>query len=192
MSVGNQTDNSVKVPEPASLHIRDFVSGKSARRFRQRLAALSDRPDDSMLTQKFRLDLPEGVKNAVDFQELRSLYSIIEGVEKGSLTYYLFSVILSGFRIFENASGATTFASQSAYDDAGFRQALKKATGLDLPFFVPSEIYKRLAKGVRARNGKDNRFSKEVIVAEYAKDLLAGVASEQSEKAEALLDDVGP
>lgn len=190
MSDGNQTENSVKIPEPASLHIRDFVSGRSARRYRQRLAALSDRPDDSMLTQKFRLDLPEGMKNAVGFQELRSLYSIIEGVEKGSLTYYLFSVILSGFRIFENASGATTFASQSSYDDAGFSLALKNATGLDLPAFVPSEIYKRLAKGVRARNGKDASFSKEVIVAEYARELLAGVSSEQIEDAKTLLGDV--
>lgn len=151
----------------------DLISGMTARNYRKKLAASSVRPDDSMLTLKFRLDLPADLQERIPFESFRHLYGVVEGVGKGSLIHYLFSAILSGFRIFGIAGDAQTFFTRNAFQDAEFQEAFLSATGLDLPDFIPSLIKKRLIQGVRARGGKDNQFKKEIIVREYRKSLAS-------------------
>ena len=151
--------------------LRDFISGMPARRYRKKLARLSDNPSDSMLTLKFRLDLPEGFLKRVSFDEFRQLYDTVEGTGPGSLAYLLFTLITQGFRIFPKAGGAGQFANRHAFDDRGFHAAVEKQLGIDMPEFVPSKISSRLETEVRAAKGKDNRFCKEVIVREYVRSL---------------------
>lgn len=147
----------------------NLVSGITLRTYRKNLAAQSIKPKDSMLTLKFRLDPPGGLQEAIPFDRFRDLYGVVEDVKKGSLIYYLFAIILSGFRIFPDKTLAQNFSSRKSFHDADFYEAFRNTTGLDLPRFIPSNINKRLATEVRARNGKDNSFSKEVIIHEYKK-----------------------
>ena len=110
--------------------IPDLVSGMTSRTYRKNLAAQSVRPQDSMLTLKFRLDHPEGLQDTIPFDRFRDLYGVVEDVKKGSLIHYLFSVILSGFRIFATAGDAETFSSRKSFRDTDFSEAFKTATGL--------------------------------------------------------------
>ncbi|MCG5030446.1 type V CRISPR-associated protein Cas12c [Mesosutterella sp. OilRF-GAM-744-9] len=151
--------------------LRDFVSGMTARRYRRKLAAVSSRPTNSMLTLKFRLDLPDRFAKRVPFEKYRQLYDIVEGTGPGSLTYLLFTLVTQGFRIFPKAGGADIFANRQAFDDDKFAEAVTDQIGIKLPKFVPSNISNRLVTEVRGTKGKDNRFCSEVIVREYAKSL---------------------
>ena len=84
-----------------------LISGANSRKYRQKLAALCNKPSDSMLTVKFKLDTKETLNHlgnrAPSFKDYTSLYDEIEGVNKGTLTFLLFSVVLAGFRLFSNA-----------------------------------------------------------------------------------------
>ena len=155
------------------LALRDLVSGEALRNYRHRLAGFSN-PKDSVLTTKFRLSCPESevIQANGDFDLYRSLYDVVEGVDKGSITYFLFSVILSGFRLFSAAGEASIFSTRAAYDEKRFATALKTLVGAELPGFTVEGILTRLKKAVRPTNGKDNRFVVEVIEREYCRDLL--------------------
>ena len=89
-----------------------------------------------MLTTKFKLELPAGCplrEDAATFDECRKLYDVVEGCGNGTLTGFLFSVILSGFRIFPDGKTAEIFANRSVYDEDEFRSALVEAVGAPLP-----------------------------------------------------------
>lgn len=131
-----------------------------------------------MLTTKFKLDLPAGCplrEDAATFDECRKVYDVVEGCGNGTLTGYLFAVILSGFRIFPDGKLAEIFANSSVYDENAFRIALAEAVGAPLPQFTVKALIKRLQQEVRARGGKDNRFVPEVMVKEYRNSLCGGI-----------------
>ena len=91
-----------------------LISGAKSRKYRQRLASVcSSKLNDSMLTVKFKLDTKEVVEHLgtrlPSFLDYTNLYNEIEGVNKGSFTYLLFSVILSGFRLFSNSAQSKKF-----------------------------------------------------------------------------------
>lgn len=155
------------------LALRDLVSGEALRNYRRRLAGYSN-PKDSVLTTKFRLTCPESdvMRAKGDFDLYRTLYDIVEGVDRGSIAYFLFSVILSGFRLFPTAGEAAVFATRAAYDEKAFARALKNVVGVELPGFTVEGVITRLKKDVRPTNGKDNRFVAEVIEREYGISLL--------------------
>ncbi len=172
------------------LVLRDLVSGEALRNYRHRLAGFSN-PKDSVLTTKFRLSCPESdaMRANGDFELYRSLYDVIEGVDKGSITYFLFSVILSGFRIFPTSGEASVFATRAAYDEKRFSSALKTVVGAELPNFTVEGIVTRLKKAVKSTNGKDNRFVADVIEKEYGLSLLGKKlpAEANEEKARSLV-----
>lgn len=123
-----------------------------------------------MLTTKFKLDLPAGCplrEDAATFDKCRKLYDVVEGCGNGTLTGFLFAVILSGFRIFPDGKLAEIFSNSSVYDEDAFRIALTEAVGAPLPQFTVKALIKRLQQEVRARGGKDNRFVPEVMAKEY-------------------------
>lgn len=154
-----------------ALTLCDWISGKKARQYRQTLAKYSDRPSDSMLTLKFKLEPKDGALDKLSFADFRTLYKVIEGTGSGSLTHYLFTLILSGFRTFSSATQAEVFSTKDAFKDELFKQRATEIFGGELPLFVPSKIKARLAKGVRSTGGKDNRFCAEVIAREYRNEL---------------------
>lgn len=157
------------------LKLRDLPSGQVLKNFRRRLASVGTKPADTMLTTKFKLDLPAGCplrEDAATFDECRKLYDVVEGCGNGTLTGFLFAVVLSGFRIFPDGAKAEIFANRSAYDEDAFQQALTEAAGAPLPNFTVKTLFKRLQTEVRARGNKDNRFVPEVMVKEYRQTLV--------------------
>ena len=170
-----------------ALRMRDLISGKKARQYRQTLAKYSDRPSDSMLTLKFKLEPKAEALKDFSFSDFRSLYKVIEGTGSGSLTSYLFTLILSGFRTFSNAEQAVIFSTKDAFKDDAFKERVAETFGGELPLFIPSKIKARLAKGVRSTGGKDNRFCAEVIAREYRNELAKKLPKEVDET---LIDDV--
>lgn len=160
------------------LKLRDLPSGQALKNFRRRLSSVGVRPADAMMTTKFKLDLPAGCplsEEAATFDECRKLYDVVEGCGNGTLTGFLFAVILSGFRIFSAGAKAEIFANRSAYDEDAFQLALTEALGAPLPNFTVKALFKRLQTEVRATGGKDNRFVPEVMTKEY-KQTLCGKA----------------
>lgn len=156
--------------------LRDLTSGQALRRYRRRLASYTVNKD-AMLTTKFKLEVPAPVGDK-DFINCQSLYNTIEGCEKGSLTYFLFSVILSGFKIFASAKEASNSLQQDAYDETAFKNAVITAFGAPLPNLTISNLIKRLGTNVRSTGGKDNSFAANVIVTEYKKSLCPKVPKE--------------
>lgn len=151
------------------LKLRDLASGQSLRNYRKRLASYSQ-AKNSVLTTKFKLQIQDNTdsqKYFAEFDRCRILYDTIEGCSKGSLTYFLFSLILSGFRIFASAPEAVGFVNRSAYDEASFQQAWEDTVGKPLPAFTIEKLFKRLKTEVRARGTKDNSFVEEIINREY-------------------------
>ena len=152
-------------------NFRNNYSGKTLRNFRQTLAQIANKKSsDSILTIKFKLDCSKTGK-LPKYENLISLYDTIEDIKKGTLSYYLFTLIVSGFKFFGSASQAKAFSTKDIFKDNDFYNQFKIQSHLDLPDFVPSKIYQRLKKNVRSTNGKDNAFKASVIVAEYRKEI---------------------
>ena len=95
-----------------------LISGQKAQKFRKHLAMSSasasvKKNKTSILTYKFRLDLNENMSEIQDripkFSDYIKLYNKIEGVEPGTLTHYLCTFVLAGFRLFSNAKSAFEF-----------------------------------------------------------------------------------
>ena len=148
------------------LKLRDLLSGQALKNFRRRLASVGTRPADAMLTPKFKLDLPAGCplrEDAATFDKCRELYDVVEGCGNGTLTGFLFAVILSGCRIFPDGKSAEIFSNSSVYDEDAFRIALTEAVGAPLPQFTVKALIQRLQPEVRARGGQHNRFVPEVM-----------------------------
>lgn len=92
----------------------NLISGAKSRAYRKEIAKFSEVKkgnENSVLTLKFKLDSCEQVLNnqGIEFSDFKYLYNIVEGVDKGSLTHFLFSIVLSGFHLFSNASFAIDF-----------------------------------------------------------------------------------
>ena len=154
------------------LKLRDLPSGQALRNYRRKLAAYA-RSKDPMLTTKFKLEMPPA--SNLDFDACRQLYDAVEGCGKGSLTYFLFSVVLSGFRLFASSTEVEVAASKKNLDEAGFRTALMKAASAELPNFTVGKLIKQLGTAPRSRGGKDIQFTREVIAREYRKSLCNAV-----------------
>ena len=153
--------------------LRELSSGESLRKFRRNLAAGAVVKED-LLTTRFRLALPESsvLKPFNTFESYRRLYNVIEGCESGSLSYFLFSVILSGFRIFATPSEAEQFAARRCYDEEAFAAALTDALGAKLPGLTVSTLVKRLKAEVRTTARKSGIFCEETIESEYCRSLV--------------------
>lgn len=151
------------------LRAYDLISGQRARNYRKRLAGFAEGKRSTVVTTKFKLEIQKNMLPS--FADCRRAYDTVEGVDKGSLTYFLFTVILSGFRIFSSAAEATVFAQRNLFDDEAFKKAVCSVFNGDIPGFRPASIIKRLATGVRSSGGKNNKYSQEVICAEYKKSL---------------------
>lgn len=168
------------------LKLRDLTSGQALRNYRKRLSALgaNANTDTSVLTTKFKLELPQGCLLAKDnvFADCRRLYDAVEGCGKGTLTYFLFSAVLAGFRIFATAPEATLFANRRVYDESSFRAALIEAVGAALPNFTIAKLLKRLKTLPRARENKDIRFIPEIIVQEFRKTLCKSSPRQANEE----------
>ena len=70
------------------LKLRDLASGQTLRNYRHRLAGFTQ-AKDSILTSKFKLELPQGCTFAGTgqaFDVFKTTYEVIEGCQKGSLT----------------------------------------------------------------------------------------------------------
>ena len=161
------------------LKLRDLTSGQALRNYRRRLAASAGKPAASVLTTKFKLDMPQDCPLAAPgvFEKYRGLYDVIEGCGSGTLTHFLFTALLSGFRVFGTAPEASLFSTRQSYDEEGFRDALTEAVGAPLPGFTVASLLKRLATIPRARANaasgrkKDISFNTEVMTQEYRKAL---------------------
>lgn len=97
-----------------------LISGAKARKYRHKLASICNKPSDSMLTVKFKLDTKETLDNLgtrrPSFDDFKNLYDVIEGVNKGTLTHLLFTVVLAGFRLFPNADLSKKFVEEQTND----------------------------------------------------------------------------
>lgn len=116
------------------------------------------------------------------FAGCRNLYDIVEDCGKGTLTHFLFSALLAGFRIFATATEATLFSNRRAYDEAGFRDALIDAVGVALPNFTVAKLLKQLNTIPRARGGKDISFVPDVIEREFRKVLCKSTPKQANEE----------
>lgn len=145
-----------------------FVSGRQSKKFRENLAQSSDYHCSSVRTVKFKLDCSKA-KSLPSFDDYRAVYDAIEGVEKGCLTYFLVTLISNGFRIFASAPEAQAYASSEIFRDCEFKMAVKKAFGIELGKFTPTNIVLRFQKLPRSSNGRDISFSASVISEEYRK-----------------------
>ena len=92
----------------------NLISGAKSRAYRKEIAKFSEVKkgnEDSVLTLKFKLDnCKQTFKNhGIEFSDFKYLYNIVEGVDRGSLTHFLFSIVLSGFHLFSKASFASDF-----------------------------------------------------------------------------------
>ena len=158
-----------------------LISGQDARNFRKKLASRCDRPSKSVLTTKFRLGCPPQALNQLNLEKTKALYGVIEGIEPGSLTYFIFVLQACGFRIFPKFAKAKEFAARHAYQSEQFLAAIERFLGKGWKEFSPNAIVDRLQTDVRARGGKDNRFVAEVIAQEYCKTFKAiGDANKES------------
>ncbi len=156
--------------KPNQLRLSELVSGSKARQYRKTVASWGARDNqNSMTTLKFKLESPIS-SNFISFDIFKDAYNTIEGVGEGTLTHYLCSLLLSGFRIYPKSALADNFCNSTAYDNEGFKKACQKSLGVTFPKFIPSEIKVRLEKNVRSTNGKDNSFTVEVIENEYGKE----------------------
>lgn len=156
------------------LKLRDLASGQTLRNYRHRLAGFTQ-AKDSILTSKFKLELPQGCTFAGTgqaFDVFKTTYEVIEGCQKGSLTYFLFAVVLSGFRVLATAPEAAGFAARHAYDEQGFQKAVIQAVGVPLKDFTVEKILKRLNTLPRTgKDGKKKDFVEGDIASEYRKSL---------------------
>lgn len=169
----------------------DLISGERARKYRKNVARFVSKNDGTFLSTKFKLECPEG--SLPSFAEFRKAYDVIEGVDEGSLVHFLFTCILSGFRIFSKEGEAKKFPSRDLYasQEQAFAQACVQIFGGDLPNFRPEKILNRLETVPRSTNGKDNSFIVPVIAAEFQKDLTKKPAPEASaEKIEAVFKEI--
>ena len=101
-------------------NFRNNYSGKTLRNFRQTLAQIANKKSsDSILTIKFKLDCSKTGK-LPKYENLISLYDTIEDIKKGTLSYYLFTLIVSGFKFFGSASQAKAFSTKDIFKDNDF------------------------------------------------------------------------
>lgn len=164
-----------------------LVSGQESRKFRKKLAWSSDRLPNAVQTLKFKLDCSE-VEAMPKFGEYRKLYDAIEGVGKGTLTYFLFTLINSGFCVFATAPEASSYAARDAFDDVGFANSVKQYFDVQVDEFTPTNIVLRFQKLPRSTGGKDISFTESVIYEEYRK-FLCG-QKEVSENLDEFFHDV--
>jgi hypothetical protein len=143
------------------------LRGAKARRWRRRLASSAARPQGTVRTLKFKLALSDGV--SVDFDDVRGLNRIVDGVGRGSLTGLLLAVHCGGFRIFMQEAGAKRFRESASGDGDGFAAEFERNAGFTLRGFDPPGLRERFAKRPRARGGKDISFVPSVIANEYAR-----------------------
>ncbi len=152
---------------------KKLIYGQASKKYRKELVKKSDRPSDTVQTLKFRLEIKD-LGEEIKFDELKKLYDIVEGVQKGSLSYLLFTLILSGFRIFPKAQVTQNFANRNSIRDDDFKcvvvdQFGKKPIGEILPNFVPSRLFDRFATIPRGTGGKNVDFEARIISSEYKK-----------------------
>ncbi len=171
------------------IRLCDLTSGSDARQYRRRIASLANRQSDAMSTLKFKLEVPTSL-NPMSFETIKKAYKTVEGVGEGTLTHYLCSLILSGFRIFQKNSEADAFSNRRVYDDEAFAAVAKEVFGGTFINFVPSKIKIRLEKTVRSTGGKNNSFTPEVLMEEYAKDWFKAPRGTDLTKVEKILHDI--
>lgn len=168
-----------------SMPLRDLPSGQELRNYRKKIAAYASTPaKPGPLTMKFKLELPanEKIDAWCDFKRFESLYDTVEGTSAGSLSNFLFSLILSGFRIFGTSTEAQLFKDQRLLRTEDFQKEAVQIFGVDLPKLNPSSLLKRLATTPRARGGKDTSFTAENIEKELQKDLCPSLPKGANEE----------
>lgn len=152
----------------AFLKKTDFISGQESKNWRKKLARSADFSQNTIQTLKFRLDC-SGIEFLPKFSAYRGLYNAIEGVEKGTLTYFLFSLISCGFRVFASSAEARTYAAREILSDDSFRVEAEKIFGIKLKRFTPEKIILRFQKIPRTSAGRDITFGSDAIYEEYRK-----------------------
>lgn len=160
--------------------MRNLASGETLRKYRRRLGESASNLDKTVLTQKFALDFPQNaelkkIAGFYDFDNYRELYNTIEGCQKGSLSYFLFTLITAGFRIFPSNSKAETFNNRDLYDEDAFAKAWEKNFGASLPKLTIGNLRERLRKDFRSTGGKSVGFDKANIRVRYFKELVPSV-----------------
>lgn len=160
--------------------------GANARAWRKQLATSAKRVDDTIRTLKYPLDIKDA---SAYWPAATHLYQTIASDEPGSLIRFLYTLNLSGFRVFGKQAETEAFRNAQVLDDQSWRDQV--LTGSDLSVaaksFVPSNIYQRLLFAPRAVGGKDSGFKAATIAIEYAKFFCAGKHSENIPPAEAKL-----
>lgn len=191
--------------EKTHLHL---ISAKASRKYRRTIACLSDTAKrdlerrkqrgaanpaqelSCLKTVKFKMEVPEGAK-LPSFDSIAQSYNVLETIEKGSLTYLLFALILSGFRIFPSASEAKAFACSASFKDEEFEVQTEEVFGEKVKNFVPSKLAVIFTKGRRGKGfGKED--IEQVLKNEFGKKLpeeFARFLSDFSERLSAKFTD---
>ncbi len=168
-----------------TLALRDLPSGQTLRRFRQKLASLSSGSlKSSVLTSKFTLEFTDRqrVNRFLNFDENAKLYDVIEGCQKGSLTYFLFAVHLAGFRLFPDATKTLLFANRECFDEEAFAKAMTELAGEAIPSFTIASLLKAMKTTPRSPKGEPPvPFTEERILFEYRKKICPKLPKGASE-----------
>lgn len=151
-----------------SLKKFDLISGQKSKKYRKSLAWKADSLSNTVQTLKFKMDCT-GISALPKFDDYRALYNSIEGVGKGTLMYFLFALINSGFRIFASSAEAHAYASRDVFDEVGFKVESEKSFGISLKKFTPQNIIIRFQKLPRSSSGRDISFTAAFIYEEYRK-----------------------
>lgn len=154
-----------------SLKKEDLISGQKSKKYRRSLAWKADSLSNTVQTLKFKMDCA-AIPALPKFDEYRDLYNSIEGVGKGSLMYFLFGLINSGFRVFASSAEAQAYASRDVFDDSGFKSESERVFGISPAKFTPGSIILRFQKVPRSSSGRDVSFTADFIFDEYKKYFL--------------------
>ena len=171
--INAKSDTGVSIP---------LIAGQKSREYRKKLAFTCDKPANAVQTVKFQLEVPEGM-NVPDFSSFRQSYDVVEGTAKGSLTYFLFTLVASGFRLFSSSEKAINFASSAAFDEAGFLAAAEKFLGFRPIGFTPRSVIERLKSAPK----KAAAYDAETLKGIY---LNSWFAKEEREQAAGLVGDI--
>jgi hypothetical protein len=148
----------------------ELVSGEESRKYRKRIAAAANAGrDDALQTIKFKLEKKDSLQ-LPPFDAFRSLYDTLEGVEKGTLTYLLFTLIVSGFRLFPSSKEAITYQNRSKFHSPKFLKTAQKVFAESLPKFTPERIVNRIGQSVSRKNLSDGKSPKDILFTVYKKE----------------------
>ena len=136
------------------------LGGNNARKWRMSVASAAVRPGKTIRALKWKLDV-NGLIQPTILNNAETLYNVTEGKEAGSLSNFLFMLVVSGFRIFSSSGRAQSFANEKSLQPVAFNNAATETFGQRAKNLTSTSLLTVMTSGKRKENAN---FTKENIV----------------------------